>query len=279
MAQMTGSGPGHGVNYAMVSDNKELWTIPRSVPYLEIAKGSISGVDFVHKFGRNPDIANAPGTFEAIWNGGGDYTGFDATQAEILEVFSSSTADVSGAGVGAHTITLTKALDANFIETPSETLELNGTTSVYTSGAYIRSSRAIVNTAGASGVNIGQITARQSGTTANVMMVMPAEYNQTMIACDTIPSGTQGYLTSWFAGLSAKKTGISNIRLLMRPSGGVFNVKEEFAIATVGNSYVHRVYDVPKNSISALTDIKIMADSNVASQGIAAGFDLIIINK
>jgi len=44
----------------------------------------------VHKFGRNPDIDSS---FEAIWNGGGDYTGFNCTAAEILETFSSVAQD------------------------------------------------------------------------------------------------------------------------------------------------------------------------------------------
>ncbi len=277
MAQLTGSGPGDGTNYAMVSDKQELWGIPRSDTTLEIARDNISGINFVHKFGRNPNIDNAPGIFEVVWNGGGDYTGFDPIAPEIIEVFSSSTADAS-AGIGARTLTLPRLLNGNYVMEDDVSITLNGTTSVYTTGSYLRCSRAIINTAGTSGVNIGAITIRQSGTTANIFAIMPGGYNQTMIGCDTIPSGTTGYMTSWFASLSAKKTGVSNIRLLFRPSGGVFNVKEEFAITTVGNSYVHRTYDVPKNILIAKTDIKVMSDSNVNDQGIAAGFDIIFVD-
>jgi hypothetical protein len=59
---------------------------------LEISRGNATGMGKIHKFGRNPDIDT--GGFEAIWNGGGDYTGFNATVAETLEIFSSSAQDV-----------------------------------------------------------------------------------------------------------------------------------------------------------------------------------------
>jgi len=77
---------------------------------LELSRGNIAGQTKVHKFGRNPDIDTASG-FEAVWNGGGDYTGFDAVVAETLEVFSSAAADAgtllsSGTATGGSTTTL-----------------------------------------------------------------------------------------------------------------------------------------------------------------------------
>jgi hypothetical protein len=60
--------------------------------YFEVSKGHVPNQSFIHKFGRNSDINVASG-FEAVWNGGGPYTGFNATAAETLEVFSSNIAD------------------------------------------------------------------------------------------------------------------------------------------------------------------------------------------
>jgi hypothetical protein len=60
--------------------------------YFEVGEHHIEGARFIHKFGRNPDIDRASG-FEAIWNAGGDYTGFDATAGEAIEVYSSSAND------------------------------------------------------------------------------------------------------------------------------------------------------------------------------------------
>ncbi len=79
--------------------------------FLEIQKGNIPGHSAVHKFGRNPDIDSAVGTFEAIWNGGGDYTGQDPIAAETLETFSGSANDAgtvlsSGTATGGSSTTL-----------------------------------------------------------------------------------------------------------------------------------------------------------------------------
>ncbi len=77
--------------------------------FLEIVKGNIPKHSAVLKWGRNPDIDT--GGFEAIWNAGGSYTGFDATAAEIAETFSSSAADAgtvvdSGVATGGTATTL-----------------------------------------------------------------------------------------------------------------------------------------------------------------------------
>lgn len=277
IAEHIKDGRGSGNAWAIDEENCG-WVKERSSFGLEIVKGNVSGTTYIHKFGRNPNIDTADG-FEAIWNGGGDYTGFNATTAQKLAIFSSQTADTSGTGRGAHTITLPRMLDGNYALGSEAQFKLTGSTPVYTSGAYLRCSRAIINTAGASGNNIGSIIIRQSGTIANIMAVMPVGYNQTMIACDTIPSGTTGYIQSYYASLAGKSTSISNVRLLVRPSGGVFNVKEEFSIATVGTGYVERKYDVPKNDLPEKSDVKIMADSNANTTGVAAGFDLILVNN
>jgi hypothetical protein len=81
--------------------------------YFSISENITPGKTFVHKFGRNPDIDIASG-FEAIWNGGGDYTGFDAVAGEAIEVFSSSALDAgtlvtSGTATGGSETTLIDA--------------------------------------------------------------------------------------------------------------------------------------------------------------------------
>jgi hypothetical protein len=58
----------------------------------EVALDKVSGYSLKTKFGRNPDIdtGTAP---EDIWNGGGNYTGFNATANQNIEVFSSDVDD------------------------------------------------------------------------------------------------------------------------------------------------------------------------------------------
>lgn len=80
--------------------------------YFEVGEHHIPGARFVHKFGRNPDIDTIDG-FEAIWNGGGDYTGFDATVGEAVEVLSS---DVDDAGALVSSGTATGGSDTTLID-------------------------------------------------------------------------------------------------------------------------------------------------------------------
>lgn len=69
----------------------------------EVALGNVPNYGQNTKFGRNPDVDGGP---EDIWNGGGKYTGFDATANENLATVSSSAADV-GSLVSSGTVTTT----------------------------------------------------------------------------------------------------------------------------------------------------------------------------
>lgn len=86
--------------------------------FFEIGEGNVAGKSFIHKFGRNPDVDPADG-FLAVWNIKSDYTGFNATVAETLEVFSSDIADAgtllsSGTATGGGDATIEDA-GATFI--------------------------------------------------------------------------------------------------------------------------------------------------------------------
>ena len=316
--------------------------------FLEVAKGNIPGEIVVHKYGKNADIDT--GGFEAIWNGGGDYTGQDCTAAETLETFSSSANDAgtllssgtstsgskttlidSGATFSTDTVAvgdvlindtkidhglitavtetqltvarmaggsqndpgdsyrvatpassgsaiakLSFLLDGNLDNETAEYIILNGITGVDTVGTYMRHSR---GRAFCGAVNVGTITTRQKTTTANVTMVMPIGYGASMISAYTIPRGKHAYFTDWFAAWASKKTGFSNVRLMVRPVNCVFQVKEELAAASDGGSYVPRQYRIPKDSLSEMSDIKIMADTSINDLGLAGGFDLWMIDN
>ncbi len=73
--------------------------------YLAVGLGLVPGFDYVHKFGKNPNIPNSPGIYESVWNGGGDYTGFNTTVVSTIGIASTSTTDkgtlvVSGIATG-----------------------------------------------------------------------------------------------------------------------------------------------------------------------------------
>jgi len=243
--------------------------------YFEVAAERIPKHSFVHKFGQNPDIDQIDG-FEAIWNGGGDYTGFDATVEDTIDVSSSDANDTS-AGTGARTVEL-QGLDGEYREV-SETVVLGGTSTVTTTQKFLRMHRGVVRTAGTGAGNAGAITAQATGTSDHTFMVLPIGYNQTMIAAYTVPGGKDACLTSWYSSLSGKTNANASIRLLMRPLGQTFQVKEEFTLRAAGSSYVQREYRVPKDSIPEKTDIKVMADTDANNTAIAAGFDLILIER
>lgn len=61
----------------------------------EVARNLYSDYSITRKFGRNPDV-DVASTPEDVFDGGGTYSGFNATANENLAVVSSSTADVGG---------------------------------------------------------------------------------------------------------------------------------------------------------------------------------------
>ena len=243
---------------------------------LAIAKGHVDGHMHMNKFGRNDDCGS--GLLEAVWNGGGVYTGHNAVAAEILEVFSAEAADDAVAvGTGAWTVRLF-GLDENWNPLVEDVI-LDGTTAVDTVGTFIRMDRARVLTAGTGGKNAGGITARQKTTTANIMMVLPAGYNSTMIAAWTIPAGYRGFFTGWNASLSGGANTDTIVRLIARPDGQTFQVQEELSIIAAGSSQVIREYVNPKGPFGGKTDIFVQAIAGGNGVGVAAAFDLLIVKE
>ena len=240
---------------------------------LDLVKGDVAGVAKLHKFGKNPDIDIASG-FEAIWNGGGDYTGHDPTGAETVEVVSSDANDDVG-GTGALTVEVF-GLDSSWAE-QNETLTLTGAVAVETANTYIRLNRMIVRTAGSGGSSAGTLTASQK-TSGDVFCVMPIGYNQTMIAAWTVPAGKTAHLLGWYSSFAGAINGDSDIRLLARPDGEVFQVKEERHMSSNGPN-LDRQYQLPKGPYAAKTDIKIMANSDTNNTAVSAGFDFLIVDN
>lgn len=242
--------------------------------FLELARGNIDGQKVIHKFGSNFDINPVSG-FEALWTGGANYTGFDSTVAEIVEVFSSNAVDTDG-GIGARQV-LIFGLDNDFLEI-QELVMLNGTTPVNTVNSYRRLNRMQVNTSGTTLVNQGEITARASITTSVVFAVIAPSFGQTLIAAYTIPANKEGYFQDWYASIASKKDGFNVVRLVVRPFGGAFQVREEVALSTDGTSYLLRSYTVPKDDLPPKTDIFILSDASVTNMGVSGGFDIILVD-
>jgi len=135
---------------------------------------------------------------------------------------------VNASGTGAAVVKLTKLLDNDYLEY-SEYVILNGATGVDTSGtSYIRNSRALVVLSGSNNGAQGDITGRQTTTTANVFWFITAGKEQTLVACDTVPAGKTLYITDMSCKMarSTGADGSANVEFSTRYVGGnVFNNK------------------------------------------------------
>src|SRR5574343_828856 len=240
---------------------------------LDIVSGKVTGKKVISIYGRNPDIDIADG-FETVWNGGGIYTGTNATAAEKVEIFSSSAEDGAGTLTGALTIKVS-GLDENWDE-QEETVTLNGTGVVETVGTYIRMSYAETLTAGSTGSNVGTITARQTTTTSNVFFNMPATYNHTAVGSYSIPAGYTGYLRHWHASIISKASSASEVRFLAKEFGVVWRVED----VTAARSTLYPNIDHPnyfRHMFPEKTDIRIDADTDTNNTVIGCGFCIVLV--
>ncbi len=240
--------------------------------WLKVAEGAVPGYSCIHKYGMNPDIDSGSG-FEALWNGGGAYTGFNATAAELVTVVSDNAADDS-AGTGAQTITL-HGLDGTGAEV-SETVTMDGATPVDSVNSYWRLPRAKVVNVGSGGVNAGTITIAQKVTTANVFAAVPAGYGTTMIGCYTVPLAKTDRMIGWYATLTGRTAADVIVKLKKRAGAGkAWQVMEQISLRSAGTSSVLRTFTIPKDTLSALTDIFIEAESDTNNTVVSGGFLLI----
>lgn len=180
--------------------------------FLEVQKGNIPGHKLVHKFGRNPDVDT--GTVpEDVWLTGGLMTW--PTSAAVVSVTSTDTDDDGNptSNTGAQTLTI-EGLDASFDEL-TETITLNGTSAVTTTGSFIRINRAFVATTGTyHGNNEGSIVGTISGAT---MFTILAGVGQTQVARYTVPNAKTAYLESMIVSVDEKKSG-GTVQLFHNPS-------------------------------------------------------------
>ncbi len=203
-------------------------------PLLEVATGQLTGYSLRRKYGRNFDVDTAT-VPEDVWNGGGLYTGQPASETpELVTVVSDDVADDS-AGTGARTLEL-QGLDGDLVR-QTETIILDGTTPVDSVKTWRRIPRAVVLTAGSTGMNQGQITVAHKVTTANVFVQMPALFNRTAICADTVPTGFTLYLVDWSPS-SARGGGASSavaLQLLIRELGGLYEARDYVELSNAGS--------------------------------------------
>lgn len=149
----------------------------------------------------------------------GAHAGF-ATSAEVVTVVSSSANDAS-AGTGARTVKIT-GLNSSW-EEQSETITLNGTTSVDSTNTYLRVYGFEVLTAGSGGVTAGAITIAQKVTTANIFLVIAAGLNKEYSSQYTIPKGKTGYVVQVWGKVRKGTSSTVDGFVLYRTNNGLYS--------------------------------------------------------
>ena len=239
--------------------------------YLAVAKGDFTGYSNVSKFGYNPTVGS--GNYESIWEGSNAYPWMSTD--DQLEVLSSDTDDTS-AGTGARTVEL-QGLDSSW-NVLTETVTMNGTSAVTTTGSFLRIFRARVVTAGSSGRNEGTITIRDQDTSTTRALITNGATDgngQTLMAVYTIPAGKTGYIIN--INISSKKDQEQTYRLMARDNtvaNAAWNVKEFMTDRGGFSDFTKRGI----NKYTEKTDLDLQAISS-ATSSVAGGFELILIDN
>ena len=235
------------------------------------AGGSVAQISQVFKFGFQPSI----GTTELpVWDVTAVYDYL--TTAKTMTISSDAAAGTDdAAGTGARTVKITGQGD-NGVEV-SETLTMNSSVAVSTTRPYRRVYRMQVMTAGASATNTGNIYLGASTVTGGIpaekyAMITTGE-GQTLMALYTVPAGKTAFMVNFNLTQTGGGTGLATIRLLARPSGGAWNVKNKF---TVNNNTVNtNLIDSPP-PFAAGTDIEVRAKADTGTLPVSATFGLIL---
>jgi len=257
----------------MISDNSN---------GLAIAQGNVTGTSFIHKFGAAPDFDTGDG-FVTVWDGAEDNEPY-----ESMQYVYSTTADIdylSAEDNGDTQEVEIQGLDSDY-NLIVQTKTLTGQTPVALDTPLIRVFR--MKNIGSSDFLDHVFCYVSAGTTvtngvpqdgAKVRAVVHNGNNQTEMAIFTIPAGQTGYMRDWYASTAgARRDSSHTIRVIARPFGQVFQLKHTGNIDVNGTSYVKHTYTEPE-VFSAKTDIEIRMDTSHNIAGVAAGFDIVLVDN
>lgn len=250
--------------------------------WLEAAKGNISGHVTVNKFGRATDCDS--GVDCDVWDGANATDAQDIwtapTAARAHQVVSSSTSDTSG-GAGAQQVQVYGLTDWDTKEV-SEVVTLNGTTNVATTNSYVIIHRIKVISFGASGPNVGQITATADTDSTVTAQILIGE-GQTQMAIYGIPSTQTAYMAQYYASANKGSTSLEvNISVLLATlpatQPAVFLTKLTYGLNTEGVNAA-TVDSTPPRGMSGPAIIKIQANASSNNVDVSAGFNMVLVDK
>lgn len=233
----------------------------------------------VNKFGRAPGyVDNGQATDiwdldQPIW--------LAPTASRIHAIVSTSTNDTSASGTGARTIRVYGLREWDGVES-SEDISLTGTSPVNTTRSWVIIHRMKVLTSGASGPNVGVITAT-AATDGTVTAQILAGEGQTQMAIYGVGSRHNAFLTGYYASVQREPTAAgASIEVLVNPfpddQPTVFLVKHTQGVVTTGTSYFRHDFN-PYVKYAGPCIIKIQANGTKDGMDVSAGFDLILKTK
>lgn len=245
---------------------------------LEVARGNISGVAAVNKFGHNGALAAT--TTEDVWDGSTNPWAAPTTARTHDIVSSSASDDGAPVGVGARTIRVYGLTGWGTAEV-TEDIIMNGLTDVPTVNAYVIIHRLEVLTKGATNINVGTITATaQTDLTITAQIAIGA--GQSRMCIYGVPS-TQRLFMTLFEG-SVDATGpTADIVLVVNvnPTPDVellnFLQRHRTAINGAASSNVEHPFN-PYLEIPGPAIIKLSAFASIASS-VNVGFDAYLVNN
>lgn len=217
---------------------------------LELAKGNIPGHSAVLVTGHSQTISNSSSVFGQI----GVTTYTFPTVASTISIVSTSPNDTAS-GTGAQSI-LVNGLNDSYVQNALETIPLNGTTPVTTTGIFFRQNFMSVATAGSTGSPEGVITASISGSPVRVITI---GHIKNQDAVYTVPTGHRLFVTSIEALINETKTIQVDI-LRGNASTGVFGLTAPLEIVG-GNAAVVQ----PPSSffpVSSEDDLEVRVNTN-----------------
>lgn len=252
--------------------------------YLQaVAEGVVTGAWSVNKFGAAS--AGVQTTATDIW----DRADSVATQqiwlaptaARTHLLYSDNTADLNTTGSGARTISVIGLKTwADSAET-TETIALNGTTTVTSSNTFVIIHRMKCLTYGTSGPNVGTIQAK-AVTDNTITAQMNPGNGQTEMAIYGIPSTKTAYIHRWSVNIdkaTAATAATVDFRLLANEQPNVnttvFLRKDDQSLISTGTTQADRYYKVPYK-IAGPAIIKIQAMGSANDIDAESGFDLIV---
>ena len=237
---------------------------------LQVARGQIQGHQGIIIFGYNPDVDTSE---ESIWPDGGTVP--HPTVASVLKISSSDANDAS-AGTGARTVIIS-GLNGDY-DTVTETVTLNGQTSVNTTNSYLYVNSFYVATVGSGGANAGVIYAGTGTVTAGVPAVIydliAIGYNNRTTAHYCVPAGYTGYMVSGLI-TAGQVSGSTSVTAYLKQHGpdGILRVG---AITTLNNGSVEYHFD-PCYGIPEKNCVGATAIGTAANNSVSAYFNIILV--